>query len=156
MKKMIWILAIFLGFIISVKAVIIADNPKSSDTGNKTLTLQINNIKSDAGNIRIHIYNLATKEYFPKKTENCFMLRVENIIDKSCIVKIPLPSDTYCLSVHHDENANVSMDTNFFGLPKEGWGISNNVRLIMRLPKFDECSFRIEDKDTTINVNMRY
>ncbi len=156
MKKMIWIVAIFLGFIISVKAIIIADNPKSKDVGNKILTLQINNIKSDDGNIRIHIYNLATREFFPKKTENCFLLRVENLIDKSCIVKIPLPSDTYCLSVHHDENANISMDTNFFGLPTEGWGISNNVRLLMRLPKFDECSFQVTEKDTTISVNMRY
>ena len=156
MKKMIWIVAIFLGFIISVKAIIIADNPKSKDVGNKILTLQINNIKSDDGNIRIHIYNLATRELFPKKTENCFLLREENLIDKSCIVKIPLPSDTYCLSVHHDENANISMDTNFFGLPTEGWGISNNVRLLMRLPKFDECSFQVTEKDTTISVNMRY
>ncbi len=156
MKKIFWFIAFFLGFIVSVKGIIIADNPKNSNSSSNILTLIINNIESNDGNVRIHVYNLATKDFFPKKTEHCYMLKVEEITDNKCVVQIPLPNDIYCLSVHHDENANVSMDTNFLGLPKEGWGISNNIKLIMRLPKFDECSFRIDGRDTAINVNMRY
>ena len=134
----------------------ISDGVENTDKS-VNLTLNISNIKSDSGFIRIHLYNAERKEYFPKKTRKCFQRQVEKIQKGHSIAVFEnLPADFYCLSVHHDENSNEQMDTNFLGIPKEGWGISNNVKLFMRLPEFDECSFRLNGKDTSINVEMRY
>jgi uncharacterized protein (DUF2141 family) len=111
----------------------------------------------DSGYVRIHLYNFERKDFFPKKTKNCFRRQVVKIEKGHCAVTfLNLPKDTYCLSVHHDDNSNEKMDTNVLGIPTEGWGISNNIKLFMRLPDFEECSFRLVGKDTTINVEMRY
>ena len=44
----------------------------------------------------------------------------------------------YAVAVWHDENANNRVDTNLFGLPKEGYGFS--VRTPRKKPKFDDVA----------------
>jgi uncharacterized protein (DUF2141 family) len=39
-----------------------------------------------------------------------------------------IPPGTYALAVIHDENMNGKLDTNFLGMPKEGYGFSNGQR----------------------------
>lgn len=55
-----------------------------------------------------------------------------------------LSAGTYAVAVSHDENGNGKTDTNFVGIPKESWGVSNNVRPKMRAPKFDEAAFALK------------
>ena len=62
---------------------------------------------------------------------------------------------TYGLSVIHDENDNGRFDTNFLGIPKEGWGFSNNPD-VMRKAKFDEAKFQVEQKDVAIAIHIRH
>ena len=38
-----------------------------------------------------------------------------------------IPPGTYAVKLHIDENENGKLDTNFIGIPKEQYGISNNV-----------------------------
>jgi uncharacterized protein (DUF2141 family) len=38
--------------------------------------------------------------------------------------------------VAHDLNGNHKTGTNWVGLPLEPWGVTNNVRPILRAPKF--------------------
>lgn len=128
---------------------------ESSNTGK--LTISVNGMKNDSGFVRVHLYNSDKKQYFPKKTLQCYKRQVVKIERGVCsIVFDNLPNDTYCFSIHHDENSNESMDTNILGLPKEGWGISNNVKLFMRLPNFEECSFIIKGNEVLQEVEMRY
>jgi len=39
-----------------------------------------------------------------------------------------IPPGTYALVVIHDENMNGKLDTNWVGIPKEGYGFSNDVK----------------------------
>ncbi len=52
---------------------------------------------------------------------------------------------SYALAVSHDLNSNRKTDTNFVGMPKEDWGVSNNVRPRLRAPRFDEARFELKD-----------
>lgn len=56
-----------------------------------------------------------------------------------------LDSGTYALAVSHDLNGNQRTDTNFIGMPKEDWGVSNNVRPRLRAPRFEEARFEVKD-----------
>lgn len=47
---------------------------------------------------------------------------------------------TYAVKLHIDENENGELDTNFLGIPKEQYGISNNALFI----NFDAASFVID------------
>lgn len=55
----------------------------------------------------------------------------------------------YALAVMNDTNGNTVLDKNFLGIPKEPWGVSNNVRPSLRAPKFEEATFEILPSQTT-------
>ena len=71
------------------------------------------------------------------------------------ILSFDAPPGTYAVAVHHDANANGRMDSNFFGMPKEGYGVSNDVRPKFRAPRFSEAAVRV-GRDTTVVVRMTY
>ena len=51
-------------------------------------------------------------------------------------------------------NGNADIDLNFFGLPKEQFGFSNNVLGLFGAPKFDKASFEL-NMDKKIIINLR-
>ena len=51
-----------------------------------------------------------------------------------------IPPGTYAIKLHIDENENGELDTNFLGIPKEQYGISNNTLFL----NFDAASFIID------------
>lgn len=51
----------------------------------------------------------------------------------------------YAIAVSHDLNGNRRTDTNFLGIPKEAWGVSNNVRPTLRAPTFEEAAVALAD-----------
>jgi uncharacterized protein (DUF2141 family) len=52
-----------------------------------------------------------------------------------------IPPGTYAIKLHIDENENGKLDTNFLGIPKEQYGISNNILFL----NFKRASFVIDD-----------
>jgi uncharacterized protein (DUF2141 family) len=52
-----------------------------------------------------------------------------------------IPQGNYALAVIHDENMNGKLDTNALGIPKEGYGFSNNARGVIGAPSFSAASF---------------
>lgn len=66
-----------------------------------------------------------------------------------------LESGDYAVAVSQDFNGNRKTDTNFFGIPTEPWGVSNNVRPTLRAPTFEEARVRITSgADSTIAVRI--
>lgn len=61
---------------------------------------------------------------------------------------------TYALSIFHDEDNNNELSTNFFGVPNEGYGFSNNVIGSFGKPTFTEASFIVNDGKETINLSV--
>ena len=54
----------------------------------------------------------------------------------------------------HDENDNGKLDTNFMGIPVEGYGFSNNPQ-VMRRAFFSEAKFDVTGAPTAIVVRLR-
>ena len=50
----------------------------------------------------------------------------------------------YAIAVMHDENGDGKLDKNFFGVPTEGYGVSNNRTHALRNPSWDESRFVLE------------
>lgn len=71
------------------------------------------------------------------------------------ILSFDAPPGTYAVAVFHDANANGRMDSNFLGMPKEGYGVSNDVRPKFRAPRFSEAAVHV-GRDTTLVVRMAY
>lgn len=120
-----------------------------------SLTVIVTNIRSDNGNIRVHLYDISNQESFPNQSEKANHLKVANIRDgKATVTFDNLRPSTYAFTVHHDENANVKMDRNLLGLPTEGWALSNDVKPLVKLPSFRECAFELQsNKKVSISIN---
>jgi len=66
-----------------------------------------------------------------------------------------VPAGRYALSVFHDENANQKLDT-FAGIPKEGFGFSQNPVIRFGPPRFDKVSIEFPPGFTRTSVRMQY
>jgi len=62
----------------------------------------------------------------------------------------------YAVAIIHDENSNKRLDTNFMGIPKEGYGVSNNIVNMFGPPGFDESSFSLKDGVFTTEIKVNY
>lgn len=66
-----------------------------------------------------------------------------------------LPAGNYAVSVMHDENENGELDSNFVGIPTEGFGFSNDAKAMFGPPSYDKCVFHHETAER-INIHLKY
>ena len=64
-----------------------------------------------------------------------------------------LPAGVYAVQVMHDENDNNKLDSNFLGVPSEGYGFSNNPN-VMRRATFEEARFEFK-AEATVTIRLR-
>jgi len=67
-----------------------------------------------------------------------------------------LAPGTYAVGAFHDENGNDHLDTNFLGLPVEGYALSNGVRAVMSKPTFQQAAFTVSNGDKPVALHIRY
>ncbi len=148
---------LFISLISIFLIVSFATSADNKTTNKGSIIVEIEDFKHSKGVLRSHIYNFETKEYFPVKTDFCLMRDTALIKDnKSLIIYDDLPFGVYAITVHHDENANGSMDTDFFGLPDEGFGISMNPTILLSVPDFEDAQFYLKERIKKIKVKMKY
>ena len=62
---------------------------------------------------------------------------------------------TYALLIVHDENGNGKLDM-MMGIPREGFGFSNNPAMRPRAPRWDEIRFTMPPAAMRQQVRIRY
>ena len=122
---------------------------------NETKTGEINivipNLNKVKGKIQIGLYN--TKENFPKigKEYKTFSIKVEAATFKYTIKNLPLGE--YAIALYHDENSDGVCNSNFFGVPTEPYGFSNNIKPFLSAPSFNETKFSLA-KDRVLSIKL--
>lgn len=115
-----------------------------------TLTVTVDGIREQGGEVRLALYDSEAGWSGKAKPVS----GRSNAPDGSPRLRFAftdLAPGRYAVRVMHDENGNGKLDTNLLGIPREGYGASNNPR-VMRAPRFDEASFEIGEADLGINV----
>lgn len=117
--------------------------------GNLSTRLSISKVRSAQGNVFVAVYD-RSGWLVPGKFKTYRTVRART---GEVTVSLPgLAKGRYAVAVFHDENKNGVVDTNWLGLPKEGFGFSRLSPL--RVPRFDEVSF---DAGTqVVPVQLRY
>lgn len=106
------------------------------------IELTIKNIPNSNGQIMIGIYNKA--EGFTE-VDKTFRNKTVPAKKGTMTIKIEgIPNGDYALSVFHDQNANGKLDKNFFGVPTEYYGFSNDARGTFGPPDFSECVVKVK------------
>ena len=67
-----------------------------------------------------------------------------------------LPPGRYAVNAFHDENGNGDLDTNFIGVPSEGYGFANDPDTSFGPADFDAAAVDVGDTDVVAAMNLRY
>lgn len=67
-----------------------------------------------------------------------------------------IPPGTYAIAAIHDENMNGELDTNWLGVPKEGYGFSNDAKASFGAPSFSAASFRYDGGERDLTIRLHY
>ncbi len=119
------------------------------------IVAEIGVFRNTKGTARISLFNQSIG--FPSEHKYC--LTSKSIKLDTTVIAVEFDSLTfgdYALSVLHDENENGKIDTNIFGIPKEGYGVSNNVNPKMRAPNFKEAVFKLGKVEKKLKVALYY
>ena len=125
-----------------------------SNAQNKII-VNVSKFENDKGTCIICLYNDA-KAFAGKGTP--FRCSTVSVSNKMATVGFEnIPEGTYAISVIHDANNNKKFDTNFLGIPTEGYGASQNNLPFAAAPKFDANKFTVTvNSTTTSNIRLRY
>jgi uncharacterized protein (DUF2141 family) len=98
-----------------------------------SLEIHVNNIKSKKGSIRFGLFTTEA-DYLKNPVEKKIIKSTGNEVT---VVFENLQPGDYALSVIHDENENGELDSNAFGIPKEGFAFGNNALGSFGPPSFE-------------------
>lgn len=120
---------------------------------NPQLTIHVQNIKSLKGEIIIGVFN--TDKDFLK--DGVAIKNYTITVDKATetIVIKDLPKGEYAVSLYHDENSDKECNRNFLGIPKEGYGFSNNVKPKFSAPSYEDCKFTLAE-NKVLDIALRH
>jgi uncharacterized protein (DUF2141 family) len=120
------------------------------------LEINIDNIKNNNGNIIIGLY--AEDNHFPRNASDGKTVKAST--NGISVLFQNIKPGIYAVSALHDENRNEDLDQNKMGMPKEGFGFSNNAKGVLGPPSFKKAHIELHEgmKDTvlSISINMRY
>lgn len=112
-----------------------------------TITIEIYGLRSNKGNILLQLTD---------SIGNLVSKKSEKISNSKCILQFnELRTDKFTIRYFHDENANGLLDTNWLGLPKEGYGFSNNAMAIFGSPSLKERLFEVRS-DLKLSLKPKY
>lgn len=115
------------------------------------LTVKVNNIPNDKGKVYLALY--ASKKEFLENNYRQLVLPAR--AGELEFVLEDLPLQVYALMAFHDENDNSTVDTYFFGLPKEYYGFSNNARSAFGPPSFEDAQFMLDKTAMLITFKVQ-
>jgi uncharacterized protein (DUF2141 family) len=121
------------------------------------LTINVTGARNAKGKIGVALFQDA--KGFPEDSANAMRQQNVDIDAKSLSARVTfrdVPQGVYAVSVRHDENSNGKLDKNFVGIPKEGYGASNNPAKKRRAPQFDEAKFSLNAAEQTIDIKLIY
>lgn len=124
--------------------------PKEKDGG---LTLRFEGIEQPGGTVRLALYS-AEAQFMQEDKAVLYNFKVnkKGILEGS-IEK--LPAGSYAFAVFLDENDNMELDKNLFGVPTEPYGFSQTPASKWRLPKWEEVKFEHGAKAQVIVVSLK-
>ncbi|MEL6918468.1 MAG: DUF2141 domain-containing protein [Bacteroidota bacterium] len=117
-----------------------------------TIFIDFSGIEKREGYIQINIFNNA--KGFPNAEQSMVKTLQIKVEKENNTVQIPdFPFGEYAISCYHDANGNKKLDTNFFGIPKEKVGASNNPPS-GSIPSYIDAKFVLNSDRLTLSIQL--
>jgi uncharacterized protein (DUF2141 family) len=118
--------------------------------------VEILNIRNSTGTVACALFESAVgfPMEFLRYATNIMVIKIRDAQARCDFLDIP--PGTYALGVVHDENMNGKLDTKWLGIPKEGYGFSNDAKAYLSAPSFSKASFRYDGQDMKLTIKLQY
>jgi uncharacterized protein (DUF2141 family) len=116
------------------------------------LTVAVSDVKNASGQVRVDV---CVKRDFLK--DKCSFAGAAPARAGAVTVTVPeVPAGRYAVQVYHDENGDGRMKRGFMGIPQEGFGFSNDIKVGFGPPSFDKAAVQLDGAPRRLAVKMRY
>ena len=131
----------------------------SGHTENPEITREVKivveNLRSNEGFVRIGVYD--DPDHFKENPIYKLEFSKTDIVDGKLVCSFALPEGQYAFALFDDKNSNKEMDRTKMGIPKEGFGFSNNAKVkFFKAPSFQSCQVEVDEVNREWNIKMRY
>jgi acyl-CoA reductase-like NAD-dependent aldehyde dehydrogenase/uncharacterized protein (DUF2141 family) len=126
----------------------------SADAPQAELVVHVFGVSPKLGSLRYLLFQ--SEEGFPRDKSKSFRAGSQKIssVGEQVIPIAGVPFGTYAVSVYQDENENGKLDTNFWGIPKEPVGASNDPKSRMGPPRYSDSKFMIQNPEVQIAIHL--
>jgi uncharacterized protein (DUF2141 family) len=105
------------------------------------LTITVAGLRNHRGYVLLSLFKDGAG--FPGDPAKAFRKEKSAISGNQVVIHFPgIPAGNYAIVILHDENDDMKMNTNWLGLPREGYGFSNNVMGSLGPPAYNRASFK--------------
>ena len=118
------------------------------------ITVFVYGFRSEAGEARVALF--VSDDGFPEvvaTAREVALVKIKGYEARADFTDVPY--GTYAVAVLHDENGNGILDRNFFNVPTEGYGASNNPTGTTERISFDDAKFGLYQKTLVIHIHLR-
>ncbi|MBW4645028.1 MAG: DUF2141 domain-containing protein [Goleter apudmare HA4340-LM2] len=128
-------------------------NARANLSGN--LTVEIDGFKNQKGQVCASIF--ANSKGFPNQRDRVLQKQCTQITDIPVKMTFEnLKAGSYAIAVMHDQNKDLTLNRNGFGMPNEGFGFSRNPEVTTKPPKFGDAAFLVAGPNTKVSIQLKY
>ena len=125
---------------------------RAQSGGTGTIIVKITGLRSGKGQVRIAVFN-SSETWLGEHPVYSSTIKVGGQTVTWRINDVPYGD--YGIAAFHDENSNGKMDKNLLGIPKEPYGFSNNLTVILRAPRWEKGKFPVRNPTTEISIEVK-
>ena len=133
-----------------------ADNEPRPNASGTSLVVTVENLRNSKGVVAVNVFQ--GEKGFPGDDSRAHAKQIVPIVEgeKTVTLRFPnLPPGQYAVVFLHDENKNGKMDTGLFGIPREGFGTSNNPKVRTGPPHFSDASFALAHDEAEHRITIK-
>ncbi|QGZ30405.1 DUF2141 domain-containing protein [Stutzerimonas stutzeri] len=120
----------------------------------QVLEVTLSGLEHDNGQVAVAVY--ADPKTFRKDNQAFATQKASAAKGTVTLVFSDVPAGRYAVLAYHDENDNGELDRRFGMIPTEGYGLSNNPKVIGP-PSFEDSAFEVTaGEPARITLQMRY
>lgn len=122
---------------------------------NSNLTVTVEGVKNPRGQVCLSVFS--SSQGFPNNSAGALQAQCVKATQTPLQVTFQnLKPGSYAVAVFYDANGDGTLNSNFLGIPTEGFGFSRNPKIRTGPPKFADSAFQITGSNTNIQIQLQY
>jgi len=116
----------------------------------------ITNLRNDKGHVLVSLFKEGAG-YPDNASKALRKIKLDILNKKATVIFTGITTGNYAVAILHDENDDQKMNKNGLGIPKEGYGFSNNAMGAFGPPSWSKASFKHTSNTLTQkDIRTRY